>query len=284
MRLSLVVAFFVAMAVGCGKSNVNGQNRKTIVSQNSISDIACGPCAMFNWMSHGGLDLQGVLETLSEDRTSKETVLHLIETYGKRQSATNPSVTRYGTHNGGVGSVNLMLMAKELLGDHLESPPALRGEFLHRQVDETSNEHLERIKHWISGSIDSGVPVLFYLRCYHRTVDKKPEMVFGHHVVITAIDERVAETTSGGRRVGFTFIDSSSGHVDHGYLAIAERKFTAPTFTYRFKDSRALTTETVRTGRPLLEVSILSYEAANPPRTRIVTGHFATFARNGASN
>ena len=95
---------------------------------------------MFNWMSHGGDELQEVLASLSEERTPVETVRQIIDTYGTRQSATNPSVVRYGPHNGGVGSVNLMVMARELLGDHLESPPDLRGEYLHRlRVNRTGN-------------------------------------------------------------------------------------------------------------------------------------------------
>ena len=64
-------------------------------------------------------------------------------------------------------------------------------------------------------------------------------------------------------------------------MRVAEREFTAPTFTYRFDGDRALTKEKVRTGRPLLELRIPSYESANPPEKTIITAHFATFAGTG---
>ena len=40
------------------------------------------PSALFNWMSHGGSDLQRILAMLSETRTPVETVRYLIDTYG----------------------------------------------------------------------------------------------------------------------------------------------------------------------------------------------------------
>ena len=101
-----------------------GANGDPIFRQAAISDIACGPSALYNALSHGNDQLQGILTTLRSERTPKETVRHLIDTYGKRRSATNPSVTRYGRHNGGVGSVNLLLMARELLA---ERRPRRRG-------------------------------------------------------------------------------------------------------------------------------------------------------------
>ena len=279
MKCLSVLLLFIVMLAGCQNSSSYAQDQKPIVAQRSIADIACGPCAMFNWMSHGGEDLQVILKTLSNDLTPRKTVLQIIETYGKRQSSTNPSVKRYGSHNGGVGSVNLMLMAKELLADHMESPPTLRGEYLQRREEESTEEHLARVVSWFSNSIDSGVPILFYLRCYHRNSDdRKPQMVFGHHVVITALDEEIEETGEGTFRIGFEFVDSSTGRADSGFLKVAEEDFTAPTFTYRFENDRAVTTENIVTGRPLLDVRIPSYASANPPKTRIVTAHFATFA------
>ena len=207
-------------------------------------------------------------------------VQHIIDTYGKRQSATNPSVTRYGRHNGGVGSINLMLMAEELLGDHLDSPPTLRGEYLQRMDGESTEEHLERITGWLSESIESGIPILFYIRRYQRTADgRQPRLVFGHHVVVTSLEE-ISRTEAGVLRSSFTFVDSSSGRVDQGDLMVAEREFTAPTFTYRFDGDRALTTEKVRTGRPLLEVRVPSYESRRSAETEIMVAHFATFADN----
>lgn len=283
MKWSLVSLLLFSLA-GCQPQPALSQEQKPIVSQRSISEIACGPCAMFNWMSHGGTDLQHVLESIGKDRTPQETVRRLIKTYGRRDSATRPSVKRYGTHNGGVGSINLMLMARELLADHLDSPPNLRGEYLQRREDETTNQHLERIKDWFSTSIDSGFPVLFYIRCYNRTDQREPPVVFGHHVVITAMAEDVTQVDGESPRVGFTFIDSSSGRVHQGFLEVARDDFTTPTFTYRFQGKRALTTKSVRSDRPLLEFRARSYERTWPHKTRIIAAHFATFADGKVTN
>lgn len=159
MRSTLTLFLLISLSgLGCQPASAFGENGEPIFRQGAVADIACGPSALFNWMSFGEEDLRGILAALSNDRTPVQTVQHLIDTYGKRQSATNPSITRYGRHNGGVGSVNLMLMAEELLGDHLDSPPTLRGEYLHRMDGETSEEHLERITGWFSESIESGIP------------------------------------------------------------------------------------------------------------------------------
>ena len=265
--------------LGCQAPPADGATGKLIFRQGAIADIACGPSALFNWMSHGDGDLQRILTTLSNDKTPKQVVEHLIDTYGLRPSATKPSVMRYGRHNGGVGSVNLMLMAEELLGDHLDSPPNLRGEYLHRLDDEPTEQHLTRIAGWFSQSIESGMPVLFYIRRYERTANgRQPRMVFGHHVVVTSLEEEVSKTDREVPRIGFTFVDSSSGRVEQGDLVVAGREFTAPTFTYRFEGNRALTAEKLRTGRPLLEVRVPSYESGRGPETEIMVAHFATFA------
>ena len=281
MKSALSLVLLTALLLlGCQPPHSLGDSGNLIVRQGAIADIACGPSALFNWLSHGGDDLQGVLTALSAERTPLETVRHIIDTYGKRRSATNPSVTRYGPHNGGVGSVNLMLMATELLADHLESPPALKGEYLHRLDGETTGQHLARIRGWFSESIDSGIPVLFYIRAYRRTSARSsPPMVFGHHVVITSLDEGAGTTDDGAQRLGITFVDSSSGRVENGDLLVAGEEFTAPTFTYRFEGERALSDERVRTGRPSLEVRIRSYESAYPSEQTILLAHFATFAR-----
>ena len=281
MRKSLSLILLAALChLGCHTPHTFGDSVNPIFRQGAIADIACGPSAIFNWLSHGGDELQGVLTTLSADQTPVQTVRQVIDTYGQRRSATNPSVTRYGRHNGGVGSVNLMLMATELLADHLESPPTLRGEYLHRIDGESTGQHLARITGWFSESIDSGIPVLFYIRAYGRTSGRSsPSMVFGHHVVITSLDGAGVATDGGAQRLGFTFVDSSSGRVDHGDLLVAKQQFTAPTFTYRFDGERAVTDERLRTGRPLLEVRIRSYESANPPEETILLAHFATFAK-----
>lgn len=280
VSVALVGLLLAALShLGCHTSPSFGDSEDHVFRRGAIADIACGPSAIFNWLSHGGDELQGILTALSADRTPVQTVRHIIDTYGKRRSATNPSVTRYGPHNGGVGSVNLMLMATELVADHLDSPPALRGEYLHRVDEESPRQHLERITDLFSESIDSGIPVLFYIRAYQRTSGRSsPRMVFGHHVVITSLDEGGVMNDDGVPQVGFTFVDSSSGRVDRGKLLVAKQEFTAPTFTYRFEGERAVTEERIRTGRPLLEVRIRSYESANPPEETILLAHFATFA------
>ena len=278
MKTSLILFALVGLFVACQEPSALRKD-DSVISQRSISNISCGPCALLNWLSSGGNDLTSVLESVSDNRTPKETVKYLINTYGKRQSATKPSVKRYGNHNGGVGSVNLMIMAQELLGDHLEKPPTLRGEYLHRLENESSGEHFDRIVSWFSNSIDSGFPVLFYIRCYHRSSNgKKPTIVFGHHVVITQLDSETKETENGEHRVSIRFADSASGRVERGYLTVSEKEFTAPTFTYSFEKDRVVTNEKLETGRPLLEIRADSYESSNPPKTRIITAHFATFA------
>ncbi len=282
MKPALTLLFFASIStLGCQAPVAFGQNEEGIFRQGAIADIACGPSSLFNWMSHGDLELKGVLAELSSGRTPVQTVQHIIDEYGKRQSATNPSVKRYGPHNGGVGSVNLLLMAKDLLSDHLDSPRSLRGEYLHRIDSESPEDHLKRITGWFARSIESGVPVIQYMRRYQRTSHGgRPRMIFGHHVVVTAIEEQPSESSNATARAAFTFVDSSSGRVDHGELVIAKHEFTAPTFTYRFEGERALTTEKLRTGRPLLEIRVPSYESGNSSKTEIMVAHFATFAGN----
>ena len=170
-------------------------------------------------------------------------------------------------------------MAQELVHDHLDTPPTLRGEYLHRAEEESPLEHFERITRTFSESIESGTPVLLYLRRYQRTADgKRPRMVFGHHVVVTSVGVVTPGPGPEELRTPFTFVDSSSGRVDQGEIAMAERDFTAPTFTYELDSGRAKTIEKLRTGRPLLEMRVPSYESGRSAKTEIMVAHFATFA------
>ncbi|MGI9518214.1 MAG: hypothetical protein ACR2NP_14255 [Pirellulaceae bacterium] len=277
----VIVTCAVPVLVACNAPATQAQDGRVIVSQGPIGRDACGPCALFNWLSQGGGQLQSVLTELSAEKTPLQTVQHIIDTYGKRESATKRRVTRYGPHNGGVGSVNLMIMAREVLDDHLESPPTLRGEYLHQHEDESTEEHLDRIAGWFSNSIEAGVPVLFYVRSYQRRSDRaKPRMIFGHHIVITSIDTDTPPTKSGVSRARITFVDSGTGRVGTGYLSVARADFTAPTFTYELRDGRAAQTESVRTGRPLLEIRSLNFEAPGDSDNKIVVAHFATFAES----
>ena len=70
VRRSLSLILLAAIAhLGCHASHSLGHSGSSVFRQSAISDIACGPSALFNWLSHGGDDLQGILTTLSADRT-----------------------------------------------------------------------------------------------------------------------------------------------------------------------------------------------------------------------
>lgn len=270
------IVFLVAGLVANGAC---GQNKNQIVSQTKISSIACGPCCLFNWLSHGNEELQGVVTELSDGKSPEQTVKHIIKKYGYRKSATKRSGSRYGSHNGGVGSVNLMIMAQEILQEHLDEPPELRGEYLQRHEDESSEAHLKRIAGWFSKSIQSGVPVLFYVRSYKLTKKRsEPTMVFGHHVVITSIDKKLERPKDGIARTRIKIIDPSGGRVYRGFLSVAGQEFTAPTFNYQLVNNRARTTKRVITGRPLLEIHANAFQNSGFKKTNIATAHFATFA------
>lgn len=260
-------------------SPLSAEGDPRIVGQDEISEIACGPCSLFNWLSHGNEELQGVLDRLSSGESPEKTVRRIIRTYGLKESATRPSVTRYGTHNGGVGSVNLMLMARELLGDHLESPPRLRGEYLERRGSESPRDHLARIQGWFSKSLESGVPVLFYIRGYRRGAGTaEPGVFFGHHIVITSVGSVVTSTGSGSARIAIEYVDPSGAAVAKGSLSIAGQDFTAPTYTYRLTDGRASQTKKIRSERPLLEFHSPRYGSPDSSNRRFIVAHFATFA------
>lgn len=99
MRRSVSLILLAALfQLGCNTPYSLGDSENPVFRQGAIADIACGPSAIFNWLSHGGDDLRGILATLSADRSPVQTVRHVIDTYGQRRSATNPSVTRYGQH------------------------------------------------------------------------------------------------------------------------------------------------------------------------------------------
>ncbi len=283
-RLVTLSLLLLVGTLACQAPVAFGKGGRPIFRQTAISDIACGPSSLYNWLSHGDARLQGVLEELTAERTPQQTVQHLIDTYGRRRSATNPSVARYGRHNGGVGSVNLMLMARELLAEHLEAPPDLRGEYLQGRSDEPPERHLGRVASWLRSSIDDGVPAILYLRRYERTADRRhPRMVFGHHVVVTSVGDETVPGPDGQPQIPFTFVDSASGRADEGFLAVAAQEFTAPTYTYHFDGDRALTQEEIRRGRPLLETRVASYERGRSSAREIMLAHFATFAATGTS-
>ena len=282
MNLIHIMKGFVVWVCLLGTSTSVAQDtekERSIASQDRIGAIACGPCSLFNWLSHGNADLQAILKELSNNRTPARTVEHLIETYGSRTSATKPGVSRYGPHNGGVGSVNLMIMAREILSDHLDSPPNLRGEYLQRREQETGQQHLKRVAGWFADSINRGIPVLFYIRSYRRT-DRPgmPSMVFGHHIVITEVDSELTKSRSGAQRLGFRFVDPSGGRRGRAFLFVAPQDFTAPTFTYRLQAGAASQTTRIQTGRPLLEVYRPDYDSIESVKKNIVVAHFATFA------
>ncbi len=56
--LSLILLAAIAH-LGCHRSHSLGDSGNPVFRQGAIADIACGPSALFNWLSHGGDDLQG---------------------------------------------------------------------------------------------------------------------------------------------------------------------------------------------------------------------------------
>ena len=246
-----------------------------IVDQRAIADNASGPCALFNWMAHGD-ELRDAFGGISADRTPVEAVRKIIETYGTRPSATDPPVERYVQD--GVGPIDLMLMARELLDDHAESPPSLRGEYLYQLDGESDVDHLGRITRWFSDSIDAGVPVLLYFPVARQFSYSDDPPTYPRHIVVTTIDEI---STLPGRTpgIGFTFVDSASGSVGQGRMVVPREDFKAPTFTYRFDEGGVVVIERdVRSGSPFLEVRIPSHRSFNGNGKVLLIAQFATFA------
>lgn len=236
-------------------------------------DYACGPTSIYNWLSHGNEELKNALGELSQDRTTGQTVEHIIDTYGSRPSLFNRSRTRYTANEsyGGIGPINQLAIAQEILLDHSDTPTELRGEFLQRDENESSEEHLERVVGLFSTSIESGVPVLLHVRCYRLDPDQgQKRQVYGHHVVVTS-----AEIVDGKARI--TCLEPSGGKVKRGFLQITDEPFTAPTYTWQYRNGRATQDSKTETGHPLLEFNMPGYEKASRGN-KIVVANFASFA------
>lgn len=248
-----------------------------IVSQFRLSkkhrDFACGPTSIYNWLSHGNEELQNALTELTDDKTPLKTVEHIIDTYGSRPSLFNRSRSRYATSEGygGIGPINQLAIAQEILLEHSESPTELRGEFLQRADNESAEDHLARVAGLFSTSIESGVPVLLHVRCYRLDPDKgQKRQVYGHHVVITSVE-------IDGEKARITCLEPSGGKVKQGFLQITEEPFTAPTYTWQYNNGKATQDSKTETGRPLLEFGMPGYDKASRGK-KIVVANFATFA------
>ena len=62
MRRALVLFLMVStFTPGFDAPTSLGVDGNRIFRQSAIADIACGPSSLFNWMSHGGGGLQGVM-------------------------------------------------------------------------------------------------------------------------------------------------------------------------------------------------------------------------------
>lgn len=219
--LLISVAFAPCAAVAAGEAE---RNPPPVVSQTTLGENACGPCAVVNALLRTQAPYRKVLDSLPGEKPLDK-AQELIRWFSQRPSDAYPGEKAYQPERG-ITWVDMTASFNELLRS--QNVPLLEGTYLDRKRDEDLSVHLERVHALLATSIRKGVPVVISVRSF-APVQEKGEYVWsgftGHYVTVTAVQERIDDEEKGFR---FSYTDSFTGKVETGYAHIDEaRNFSA---------------------------------------------------------
>ncbi len=203
-----------------------------VVSQETIGNMACGPCALANALTHG--DPAGRRAFVSLDG---DTPLGRVETI-IRQFGTRPSEKYQGrqaryTAVDGTTTEDMPFLANDLLRSL--KLPEVAGQWLNVREGENGRAHLRRLHGLFSDALAAGLPAVVEVRSFGADTAAAGRPVWngllGHWMPVVGLEAAVLPP----RATGFVcrFADSVSGTVIDGYAhAELHRPFTA---THGFK-------------------------------------------------
>ena len=203
-----------------------------VIGQQTIGNMACGPCALANALAYGDAPSRRAFATL-DGATPLDRVETIIRRFGSRPSET------YGGKRGryspaeGTAYADLPWLANDLMREL--SLPEVGSQWLNVRDGENGRAHLRRLHGLFSGALATGLPAVVEVRsfCANTAAPKGPQWdgLLTHWMPVVAVEPAILTP----RATGFVcrFADSASGELIDGY-AYAEmyRPFTA---THGFK-------------------------------------------------
>lgn len=196
-----------------------------VVSQSSLGENACGPCAIVNALQKStGLYQDGL--RYAGGQNAMEISKSLIERFSKMPSQSYPGEMVYDPKRG-ITWRDMEFCMSSLFAHRKDA--MLKGGYLDRQKDELLSDHVRRVHKLLANSLKAGLPVVTSLRSFApaQQQDGKHEWVglHGHFVTIVSVQDQMTDSELGFR---FEYADSFTGNNHVGYAYADEaRNFTA---------------------------------------------------------
>ncbi len=187
----LIVLTGVLICSGGAQDGVDNEEVGAILQGHPIvdqrayrdSENACGPAAILNFLQLGKESYQSAYEKIL-GKDDEVRIRFVIDRYFRnRPSTIHRDEPRWGIH--GIKPEDLLAGVNELLAEHQIGP--VRGGYLDREADETTEEMIERIHRLVERSLEHEVTPILSLRSFFVRNDENdvPRWNVGrHHTVV----------------------------------------------------------------------------------------------------
>ena len=198
-----------------------------MISQQTVGNMACGPCALANALTHGDTAGRRAFASVAGG-TPLERVGTII-----RQFSDKPSEKHHGKQPrysvaDGTTTEDMPLLTNDLLRSLKLAE--VNAEWLNVREGEAGRMHLHRLHGLFSNSLAAGFPAIVEVRSFGANTSAPKGAVWdgllGHWMPVVGLEPAILPT----RAMGFVcrFADSMSGTVIDGYAhAELHRPFTA---------------------------------------------------------
>jgi hypothetical protein len=224
-----LVAGILILGAACTKSPMEQPaSRVTVVSQRSLGERACGPCALYHAFANGSPELQAIAESLP-GKTPEERIRHLMTAESEKPSVLFGKWRRRYSDPHGETLADLRDAANEFLTAHGLAKVA--GKILDRTKGEALTTHLGRVRGIFLGSLEAGFPPIVEVRAMAA---KKSETGYVWTDICAhtfAVLETQPRSSSSPTDLGFwiRIADSSTGQADTVFVhAEGCQTFLAP--------------------------------------------------------
>ena len=208
--------------------NATGQQ---IVSQNEISEDACGPCAMITALANS--KYRDALTRMKGD-TLIEKAQAIIDEFGSLPSVTYQDQPRFGSFGYGMAPEDISATFSDV-AKKLNIDVSLEGMYLERRENESLSGQLERVHSMFLQSLDRGMPVVTSFRSFIASesgnTDEQGNKKFlwygkgNHYVTIVGVQPELRPNERG---FSIEYLDTDSHQKAFGYVYFDQvRNFTA---------------------------------------------------------
>lgn len=220
--------------LGCSSNTQENQhgesqgNVRTFASPCFSSERDCVPASILNSLQFGSLKCKNVFSNIPGNHNA-EKLAKSIRRLRLDDSSVFSDKKRCG-EDGLVFVEDISDCYNCIIREYDPYSFSVRGEFANRIDGETPEDHLQRIRAKLDGSIASGVlPLVSLAQFIADGSEAKDDLewkgTYGHTIAITSVNPITKKSKSS---FAFQYLDSMSGRLEEGYAFLEKRPFAAP--------------------------------------------------------